>query len=227
MTFPRDKVVLRQAGTSSRVVDPGIELALERVWADQLAEAAARGLLLTDAPAYRLESAVEHEGVLELGLAMEPYRVHSAMKVLHRDPRVRPEHHDRTLVADGLVRTTDDHYLLLRTPKVTGVELQLVGGTASPTQRVLETADDLFGFMSQRVERALGVEAAEVRVLGLLGLVHLEVGCVNAVFDVRLTVRADEVRPGRGSEVVVVPAAGLRDFLAAGPAYLPSVAALL
>jgi AraC-like DNA-binding protein len=37
------------------------------------------------------------------------------------------------------VRTTDDHYLLLRTPKFTGVELQLVGGTASPAQRVLET----------------------------------------------------------------------------------------
>ncbi|WP_134738745.1 hypothetical protein [Nocardioides sp. 503] len=227
MTFPRDKVLVRQVSASSRVVDPTIELAISEVWSDQLAEAAARGLPLADAPAYRLESAAERDGVLELGLTLEPYRVHSAMKVLHRDPRVRPEHHDRTFVADGLVRTADDQYLLLSTPKVTGVELQLVGGTASPAQRVLETSDDLFEFMSQRVERALGVQASQVDVLGVLGMVRLEVGCVNAVFDVRLTVRADEVRLRPGSDVVVVPSAELGDFLAAGPAYLPAIATLL
>lgn len=226
MTHPRERVRVRH-GSSSRVVDPAIERLVDEVWSAQLADAAARGLPLGDAPAYRLERAVERGDVLELTLALEPYRVHSALKTLHRDPRVRLEHHDRMLVADGLVRTADGHYLLLSTPKVTGVELQLVGGTASPAQRELRTADDLFGFMTQRVVRALDVAEAEVDVRGIVGLVEQDIGCVNAVFDVRLGVAADRVSVRDGSELVAVPAADLPGFLTAGPAYLPSVAALL
>lgn len=212
---------------SSRVVDPSVEQLVEGVWSAQLAEAGRQGLPLQDAPAYRLERAVDRAGVLELSLALCPYRVHSALKALHRDPRIRAEHHDRTLVADGLVLTKDDHYLLLSTPKVTGVELQLVGGTASPGQRELRTGDDLFGFMSQRVERALGVAEEAVEVRGVVGLLEQEIGCVNVVFDVRLDVVAESVAARDGSGLVVVPALGLRSFLAEGPGYLPSVAALL
>lgn len=227
MTYPRERVRIHLATTSSRVVDPAVEQAVDETWAAQLAAAAARGLPLTDAPAYRLESAVERDDVLELTVTLEPYRLHSAMKVLHRDPRVRAEHHDRILVADGLVRTVDGHCVLLSTPKVTGEELQLVGGTASPGQREIATGDDLFAFMSQRVERGLGVGVEDVEVRGVLGLVRQEVGCVNVVFDVRLQVSVDAVRAQAGSRLVMVPADELRGFLGAGPAYLPAVAALL
>lgn len=226
MSYPRERVLIRR-GASSRVVDPTVERLVDEAWSAQLAEATARGLRLADAPAYRLESVADRDGVLELTLALEPYRLHSALKTLHRDPRIRREHHDRALVADGLVRTADDHYLLLCTPKVTGTELQLVGGTASPAQRVLDTAGDLFGFMTQRIVRALGVAEADVDVRGVLGAVEQEIGCVNLVFDVRLAVVADAVPARDGSEVVVVGAGDLAGFLAGGPAYLPSVASLL
>ena len=227
MTHPPERVRVHQLDASSRVLDPAVERAIDETWAGQLADAAARGLRLADAPAYRLESVVERDGTLELGLTLEPYRVHSAMKTLYRDPRVHAAHHDGMLVADGLVRTADDRYLLLSTPKVTGVELQLVGGTASPAQREIRRSVNLFAFMEQRVMGALTVSAGDVEVREILGLVRQEIGCVNVVFDVRVGVAAERVSARDGSELVVVAADELRSFLAGGPAYLPAVAALL
>ncbi|GEP32973.1 hypothetical protein NSZ01_07410 [Nocardioides szechwanensis] len=80
--------------------------------------------------------------------------------------------------------------------------------------------------MRQRVVRALDVTEAEVDVRGVVGLVEQEIGCVNAVFDVRLGVAADRVSARDGSGLVVVPAADLPGFLADGPGYLPLVGAL-
>ena len=220
------EVTVRQL-PSSRVLDEAVERLVERTWAAQGDEAARLGMRLSDAAAYRLEDATTGPGGLVLSLAEVPYRVHSAMKAVHGDPRVRPEHRDRALVVDGLVRTADDAVVLLRTPKVTGPELQLVGGTAGPGRRRIERPDDLAAFLADVVTRALGVPAAAVAVGPVLGLVDHVVGCVNVVVEVRLDRTADDVRPSGRSEVVRVPAADLVETLASGPAYLPAVADLL
>lgn len=212
---------------SSRVVEDELEQAVAAVWADQRRVAHQRGLCLEDAPAYRLEHVAGRNGRLELGLALEPYRVHSAMKVLHRDPRVRRHHHDRILVADALVQCADGQVLLLRTPKPTGVELQLVGGTASPAQRAITCADDLVEFTRERVLRALDGTRGLVEVREVRGLVEHEVGCVNVVIEVRLAVPAAEVLARDGAELVVVPEKSLRQFLRDAPGYLPAVADLV
>lgn len=212
---------------SSRAVEAEVEQAVATVWADQRRVAHQRGLRLEDAPAYRLEHHACREGRLELGLALEPYRVHSAMKVLHRDPRVQSRHHDRILVADALVTSADGQVLLLRAPKPTGVELQLVGGTASPAQRAIACAEDLFLFARERVLRALDGTRGLVEVREVRGLVEHEVGCVNVVIDVQLAVPAAEVLARDGAELVVVPATSLREFLRDAPGYLPAVADLV
>ena len=212
---------------SSRVVEDEVERAVDTVWADQRRVAHGRGMRLEDAPAYRLERAAVRGGRLELGLSLEPYRVHSAMKVLHRHPRVRSHHHDRTLVVDALVRSADGQVLLVRTPKPTGVELQLVGGTASPAQRAITSADDLVEFIRERVLRALDGVRGLLEVREVRGLVEHEVGCVNLVIDVRLAVPAAEVLALGGAELVVVPAESLPQFLRDAPGYLPAVADLL
>ena len=212
---------------SSRVVEDEVEQLVDVVWAEQRRLAHARGLRLDDAPAYRLEDAFEQDGRLQLGIAVEPYRLHSAMKALHADSRIRPHHHDRILVADGLVRTADDQVLLLRTTKPTGIELQLVGGTASPAQRLITSADDLVTFMRERVLRAVAGTRDQVEVGAVRGLVEHEVGCVSVVIDVRLAVTAAEVVATGGAELVVVPAASLPHFLRDAPGYLPAVASLI
>ncbi len=212
---------------SGRVVDAELEQAINAVWEDQRRVASERGLYLEDAPAYRLESASDREGRLVLGVALEPYRVHSAMKVLHADPRVRSHHHDRILVADALVRTADDRVVLVRTPKATGIEMQLVGGTASPAQRVIACAEDLMTFTRERVVRALDGTRGLIETRGILGLVEHEVGCRNVVVDVRLGVPAAEVLARGAGGLVVVPSAALAGFLRDAPGYLPAVADLL
>lgn len=215
------------ATSSSRLREDWVEDAVDAVWAEQRRVAHQGGQRLEDAPAYRLEVAVERGDRLELAVALEPYRMHSAMKVLHRDPRVCAEHHDRILVADALVATADDQFLLLRTAKPTGVELQLVGGTASPAQRSIAEAGDLMTFTRERVLRALDGARGLVDVVQIRGVIEHEVGCVNVVIEVRLRVAAAEVAARGGAELVVVPAAGLAEFLRAAPGYLPAVADLL
>jgi hypothetical protein len=223
MSWPLDRVVLSAAAASSRVVEPWLEAAIDVEWASQVARADGA---LTDGPAYRVEQASAEDGVLRIALALEPYRVHSAMKVLHADPRVTPAHHDRILVADALVRTRDDRVVLLRTPKVTGTELQLVGGTASPAQRPIRSTADLVAFTRQRVARALS-GTGEIEVRSVLGLVDHVVGCVNVVLDVRVAAAVAELAPVGASELVVVDLAVLRGFLLDAPGYLPGVADLL
>ena len=211
---------------SSRLVEPVVEALVDRVWAEQCAAGELIGWPLHDAPAYRVESVRTNGGRLDLGLASEPYRVHSAMKLLHADPRVTPAHHDRVLVVDSLVRTADDAHLLVRMPKVTGFELQLIGGTATPEQQVIETPADLATFALHRVGLALE-GAAGLSVEGVLGVVEHLVGCVNLVLDVRTTASAREVSARGRRELHVVAPGGLEAYLRGSPGYLPAVADLL
>ncbi|MGZ4496886.1 MAG: hypothetical protein ACXVWZ_05340 [Nocardioides sp.] len=224
--WPLNRVRLVEAA-STRVVDPALEAEVDRVWAEQQAAADAAGLRLHDAAAYRVETVGAHDGRLTVGLALEPYRLHSAMKVLHADPRVGPEHHDRTLVVDALVRAADGAHLLIRTPKVTGLELQLVGGTASPDQQPLASAADLVAFAERRVAQALDGTHGRLETRAVLGAVAHHVGCVNLVLDVRLDRPAAEVAATGDTELVAVPAGRLDEHLRAAPGYLPAVAALL
>jgi hypothetical protein len=206
-------------------VDPVVEDAVAQEWARQQRVAGRVGRRLVDAPAYRLESVRAADDALTLGLALEPYRVHSAMKTLHADPRVGVEHHDRTLVPDALVRTRDDRYVLLRTSKVTGPELQLVGGTAGPGRWPIGSGADLATATAAWVADALGTDA-DLEVRGVLGVVEQDIGCVCLVMDVWVADVASRLTPKPASELVVVPADGLAGFLRAAPGYLPAVADL-
>lgn len=220
--WPLDQVSFVPA-TSSRVRDPEVEELVDQTWAAQCAAAEAFGVPLHDAPAYRVES-IAPGPVFEL--ALEPYRVHSAMKLLHVDPRVRPEHLDRILVVDALLRTADDRSLLIRTPKITGFELQLVGGTATPEQQVIDGPSGLAAFALQRIGLALdGVR--EPSVAAVLGLVDHPVGCVNLVLDVRTVAMARDISARGRRELHVVEPGGLETYLRGSPGYLPLVADLL
>jgi hypothetical protein len=223
--WPCDRVTVNHVA-STRVVDPVIEHAVAQEWTRQRQLADRQGRRLVDAPAYRLESAIQAGDVLTLGLALEPYRLHSALKVLHADPRVRTEHHDRTLVPDALVRTCDDHYVLLRTAKVTGPELQLVGGTASPERWPIASGVDLAAATEAWVADVLGTDA-DVEVQGVLGVVEQEIGCVCVVMDVRVAEAASCLVPRSDSQLVAVRDDDLLGFLRAAPGYLPAVAHLL
>lgn len=209
---------------STLPVDAGVDALVDEAWSRQQARAAARGRTLTDGPAYRLERYAAHGGGLVLGLALVDYRRHSAFKDVH--DRVGPEHHDRALVVDALVTTTDDAVALLRTDKPVGTELQLVGGTATPAQRGIVDTEDLAQFARERVARALP-GCGDVEVRSVLGVVEQEIGCRNVVVDARLDVASGDLRTEHGSELVLVPRHALRDFLVGGPAYLPAVAAFL
>ena len=211
---------------STRLVEPAVEALVDRVWAEQCAAGERTGWPLHDAPAYRVESVSTPDGRLHLGLASEPYRVHSAMKLLHADPRVTPAHHDRILVVDALVRTADAAHLLVRMPKVTGFELQLIGGTATPEQQVVEEPRDLATFAEHRVGLALD-GAGELAVEGVLGVVQHLVGCVNLVLDVRASASARQVSARGRRELHVVAPGGLEAYLRGSAGYLPAVADLL
>ncbi len=225
---PFDTVDVR-TGESSRRRDPEVEALLDAEWAAQLARARAHRTPYADNPAYRLEDAVGDGPRAVLTLATERYRVHAAMKVLHAHPAVSEEHHDRLLVADGLVRTSDGLVVLQRLPKLTGTTTELVGSTCAPHLRAIDSGADLTGYLTRRVAGALAVDADVVRVGRLLGLVLHEVGCVCAVHGVNLTMTFHEVAAGHPTPdvLVAVPEAGLRAWLTAEGGYLPAVAELL
>ncbi len=225
---PFDVVEIR-TGESSRRRDPGVEVLLDAEWNAQLARARAGRTPYADNPAYRLEDAVGDGPRAVLTLATERYRVHAAMKVLHAHPAVTEDHHDRLLVADGLVRTRDGLVVLQRLPKVTGTTTELVGSTCAPHLCAIDSGPDLAGYLAQRVAGALAVDADVVRVGRLLGLVLHEVGCVCAVYAVDLTTTFDEVAAGhpRPEVLVPVPEVALRAWLTAEGGYLPAVADLL
>lgn len=210
-------------GPNTRVLDPEVEALLDREFADQCA--AAEGL--SDGTAYRLERVVPRREALELVLAEERYRTHSALKGVHGHPSVRSEHLDRVLVPDALVITSDHHVVLVRTPKPVGVELQLVGGTATPGQQVLETGADLASFVRQRVGRALPTAIGRIEVGDVLGVVEHHVGCVNLVVAVHVGLVARGLVAAGGAEVVAVPLDQLPAYLRHAPGYLPAVADLL
>lgn len=223
MSWTLDRVDVDHVA-STLLPDPEVDALVDSTWARQVATATARGQRLSDAPAYRLETYAGTGDRLRLGLALVDYRRHSAMKEIHH--RVAPEHHDRVLVVDAVVTTSDDQVVLLRTEKPTGTELQLVGGTATPGQREIHSAEDLAVFAVDRISRALP-GCGEVHVGAVLGVFDQEIGCRNLVLAVRLSVPAASLVGAPGNELVVLPATGLRDFLLAAPAYLPAVATLL
>lgn len=225
---PFDDVEVR-TGTSSRRRDPEVDALVEAEWAAQLARAEAAGTPYSDNPAYRLERAAADDDRAVLTLATEPYRVHAAMKVLHDHPAVTEAHHDRTLVADGVVRTRDGAAVLQRLPKVAGTTTELVGSTCAPHVWPIVTGSDLTDCLAARVARGLVVDPALVRVGPLLGLVLHVVGCVCAVWDVVVDADLDDIRAGHPMPEVLlaVPAESLAERLAADDGYLPAVADLL
>ena len=184
-----------RTSVSTRRRDAEVDALVEAEWAAQLTRARAAGTPYADNPAYRLEAAAADGDRAVLTLASEPYRVHAAMKTLHDHPAITEAHHDRTLVADGLVRTRDGVVVLQRLPKVTGTATELVGSTCAPHLHRIETGADLSGYLAGRVARALAVELEAVRVGALLGLVLHEVGCVCAVYDVDVDAEFAAMRP--------------------------------
>lgn len=135
----------------------------------------------------------KNQGRLSLELAPGHYRTHAAMKSFYDNPRVTEQYFDKTLVADSLIRSTDDKYILGKVDKVAERAVYLIGGTCAKSRVTITSAADLFEFARQRVSEVLNVAESSVATSALVGLVQNEIGCIHAIFDTQVALSSDEI----------------------------------
>ncbi|MEJ7840010.1 MAG: hypothetical protein WKF81_14445 [Thermomicrobiales bacterium] len=179
--------------SSHRLIDPAIEQAIEQEWNIQLTKAAEQGLTYYDAVGYRLNSLESSTDGLVLHLAESPYRIHAAMKTLYRDPRITTAHHDRQLIVDALMRTSDEMIVLQTVEKVVESETYLIGGSTSLSRHPIMTGSDLAAYALDRVDAVLGLEEDERAIGNARALVQNEIGCSHLIFDVFTSCTAREI----------------------------------
>lgn len=229
--FVSDQVVI-STGQSNRTVNVAIEARIEELWAEQLETARQKGLQLYDSQAYRLNACQQDTGHISLELALINYKIHAAMKALHNEPNVHEEHFDKTLVADSLVKTSDNKYVFMHVRKVVEDTVYLVGGTCAESRMAIHASYDFFAFMKAKIADILNVPESAIHVSLLFGLIQNEVGCVNAIFDTQVDLSSQDIInafvPRNGvNDLVMVDAASVKSYVAKAEGYVAAVAELL
>lgn len=172
---------------------PYIEQKVEETWNKQQAKAKQQGYDLWDAEGYRLNGFSVNKDTLLLEIAEVSYRVHSAMKELYKDPEVHEANFDKLIAADALIKTSDGMYILAQVDKVAEQEVVLIGGSCTKKRLRLDTAQDLFHFLMQRVADVLSIPKSAIEPPMLKGIIQNELGYVNLIFFTQLSLSSKAV----------------------------------
>lgn len=230
-TFSSEQIDIVLA-PSNRTTTPQFEQQIEDTWGRQLVKAQRRGDQLWDTEAYRLNNFSVQDGRLQLELATVAYRVHSALKELHSEPRISEKHADKLLVADALVRTNDGMYIVARVDKVSEQAVVLLGGSCTKGRLPKLNSKALFDFAVDRLATVLNVSKKSLEPPVLKGVILNEVGSAHLIFEVAASCSSEDLAQNfisnNGiSELIFVKESDLPQFLASADGYIKETARLL
>ena len=182
---------------------PAIQQWMEETWQEKLAQARERGVVLFDAPLFRLHKAIlTSDGRLQLQVGDTSYKAYvttrtEAFASRHKRPELA-----NPLAVCSVVETSDGYILL---DKRTGVDVyegryHVIGGFFERERDIFEGSHlpDAFGAIRREIWEETGIQADDINEQYCLGVVHdLHVLHAELCFLTRLHISLQEIEQHR------------------------------